>query len=96
MQVVGDSKLRILNLVARWPGSTHDARIFNESTVKTQFEDGHIRGLLLGDSAYPLTPYLITPVLAPNTPEERRFNDAHVRTRVKATIEAHFTIWAYT
>ncbi|XP_071631802.1 putative nuclease HARBI1 [Temnothorax longispinosus] len=31
VQAVCDSALRILDIVARWPGSTHDATIFNAS-----------------------------------------------------------------
>ena len=26
-------------MVARWPGGTHDSRIFNESAIKQQLED---------------------------------------------------------
>lgn len=34
VQAVCDAHLRFMNVVARWPGSTHDATIFNNSTLR--------------------------------------------------------------
>ncbi|KAH1028445.1 hypothetical protein HUJ05_001798 [Dendroctonus ponderosae] len=31
VQAIGDAGLKLMNVVARWPGSTHDATIFNNS-----------------------------------------------------------------
>jgi hypothetical protein len=39
-------------------------------------------GILVGDSGYQLTRYLMTPYLAPSTPSEERFNASLCRTRV--------------
>ncbi|XP_046976395.1 putative nuclease HARBI1 [Vanessa cardui] len=44
VQVTCDASLRIRDVVARWRGSTHDARIFNESTLRERFEAGEFRG----------------------------------------------------
>ena len=32
--------MRIIDIVARWPGSTHDQLIFNNSALKHRFEEG--------------------------------------------------------
>ncbi|KAJ4938380.1 hypothetical protein JOQ06_003000 [Pogonophryne albipinna] len=71
----------IVDLVARWPGSTHDARILRESALQWEFEAGRVNGLLLGDSGYPLKRWLMTPVIAERTAQERRYNDKHTQTR---------------
>ena len=64
VQVVATSQLRIANIVARWPGSTHDSRIFGESRVCREMQQGRFRGYhLLGDGGYPIKPYLMTPLL---------------------------------
>nr|XP_054767429.1 putative nuclease HARBI1 [Lytechinus pictus] len=36
----------------------------------------------IGDSGYPLQPWLLTPILRPRTPEEERFNTSLCKTRV--------------
>ncbi|CAG9128856.1 unnamed protein product [Plutella xylostella] len=91
VQVVCDARLRITDIVARWRGSTHDARIFNESSIKDRFEHNAMNGRLLGDSGYACTPYLFTPVPNPRTPQEERYNEAQIATR--NTVERCFGVW---
>lgn len=38
-------------------------------------------GWLLGDSGYPLRPWLMTPILTPLSKQEEMFNRSHVKTR---------------
>lgn len=92
VQVVGDSKCTIRNIVARWPGSAHDSNIFRNSRLRSDFEDGQFEdNLLVGDSGYAIKPYLITPLLNPQTPVENLFNEAQIRTR--NAVERLFGIW---
>ncbi|XP_063826817.1 putative nuclease HARBI1 [Ostrinia nubilalis] len=92
VQAVCDADLRLMNVVARWPGSAHDATIFNNSMLKAQCDSGEFGNRwLLGDSAYPNTPYLLTPLLNPSTVGDHRYNEAHIKTR--NTIERTFGVW---
>ncbi|KAJ9579415.1 hypothetical protein L9F63_024478, partial [Diploptera punctata] len=53
VQTVCDAQLKILDIVSRWQGSTHDQTIFNNSALKAQFERGQMgNSVLLGDSGY--------------------------------------------
>lgn len=82
VQLVCDSSLKINNIVARWPGSAHDATIFNSSRLRTRFEAGEFRnGIILGDGGYPLKSYLLTPIGNPQMPAEHLYNESHIRTR---------------
>ncbi|PSN30960.1 putative nuclease HARBI1 [Blattella germanica] len=92
VQVVADAKLKIINVVVRWPGSTHDATIFNNSRPRAQFETGtYGDSLLLGDSGYGIKPYLMTPLLAPVTPAEVLYNESQICTR--NVVERLFGVW---
>ncbi|XP_061188486.1 putative nuclease HARBI1 [Saccostrea echinata] len=82
VQMICGPKFLITNVVAKWPGSVHDSRIFRESAICREFENGHIQGLLLGDSGYALKTYLMTPYLNPAADFMQRYNNAHCRTRV--------------
>lgn len=85
VQVVSDAKCRIINIVARWPGSVHDSRIWNNSRLCADFEMGRYNGYLLGDGGYPCLPTLLTPLLNPQGPANMRYNRAHIKTR--STVE---------
>ena len=92
VQAVCDAQLLFRNIVARWPGSTHDARIFSNSSLRSDFESNvYAPNVLLGDSGYRCTSYLLTPILNPSTPAEHRYNTAHIKGR--CVIERCFGIW---
>ncbi|XP_035271766.1 putative nuclease HARBI1 [Anguilla anguilla] len=81
-QVVVDHNGLIVDVVAKWPGSTHDSYIWANSAVGQDAARGVFgRGFFLGDSGYPLRTYLMTPVANPVTQGEQDFNDAHIRSR---------------
>ncbi|KAF5308421.1 hypothetical protein FQR65_LT18156 [Abscondita terminalis] len=91
-QVIGDADLRIRDVVARWPGSSHDQTIFNHSRIRARFENIEFpNSLLLGDSGYALKNYLLTPLPDPQTRAEQLYNEAHIRTR--NSIERLFGVW---
>ncbi|XP_064619482.1 putative nuclease HARBI1 [Lineus longissimus] len=80
-QVVLDSRARFINIVAKWPGSTHDSVILRESRLAELMEERRGNEVLLGDSGYPVRSWLMTPFLNPNTVPEQRYNRAHKHTR---------------
>jgi len=44
IQVVTGPELEILDIVIRWPGSAHDSRIYNNSTIKIKMESVRLKG----------------------------------------------------
>ena len=90
VQAVCGPDLLFYNLITRWPGSVHDSRIFQNSRLRDQLEDGLLPGHLLGDSGYPCRRYLLTPLASPNGPQEVAYNNSHIRTR--NTIERAFGV----
>lgn len=81
VQLVVDASSRIRSVVAKWPGSVHDARILAESGLAEKFDSGRRQGILLGDSGYPCRPRLMTPFRTPDTQGKLRYNRAHGTTR---------------
>ena len=72
---------RFLNMVAKWPGSTHDSHIPQTSAIGLSLEGTTLDdGVLLGDSGYACLPYLMTPYPNPISNPQRRFNRAQKST----------------
>ncbi|XP_030745911.1 putative nuclease HARBI1 [Sitophilus oryzae] len=90
VQLICDSNLKIMNVNAQFPGSTHDANIWRHSQISTLMENIYRRDpqnvfFLLGDSGYPTRPWLLTPIQNPTAGPEERFNDRLCS--IRATIE---------
>ena len=82
VQAICDANIIMTNIVSRWPGSTHDATIFNNSQINASFEAGEFPNcFLLGDSGYPSKSFLMTPIGTPTTPVEQLYNRSHTTTR---------------
>uniref|UniRef100_A0A8D8QLB9 Nuclease HARBI1 n=1 Tax=Cacopsylla melanoneura TaxID=428564 RepID=A0A8D8QLB9_9HEMI len=91
VQVVAGPDLQFFDVIARWPGSTHDSRMFDGSAAKARFQMGHVQGHLLGDAGYAQKPYLYTPLRNPVTRSELRYNNAHKTTR--NVVERAIGVW---
>uniref|UniRef100_A0A914UYC8 DDE Tnp4 domain-containing protein n=1 Tax=Plectus sambesii TaxID=2011161 RepID=A0A914UYC8_9BILA len=76
------------HVIANYPGAAHDSRILCESTLYAALLEGRKKGLLLGDSAYMLTPFIMKPLPAPTTDPELSYQEAFLTTR--ATVERAF------
>ena len=73
IQTVADGRYCFTDVLIKWLGSVHDARIFYNSSLNQQFRDGAISSFekvivqdeppvpicLLRDTAYPLLPFLM-------------------------------------
>lgn len=76
--------LRFYYASANRPGSVHDSRVFRLSSLYQQLDQGWRpwpNGILLGDSAYANSNFLIAPIVNPRTLQDERFNIAHKKTR---------------
>lgn len=92
VQAVCDAKLKIRDIIARWPGSVHDSTIFNNSPLCTVLGAGHYGDyFLLGDSRYFCKKYLLTPFVHPASASEEKYNRAHITTR--NAVERCFGVW---
>lgn len=73
-QAITGPKLQFFDLIASWPGSVHDSRIFDNSRARVRFETKRLPGVLLGDAGYACMPFLLTPLAnagPANSPEGR-------------------------
>ncbi len=91
VQGICDAKGRFVNVVADWPGSTHDSRILRTSHVCMELASGRKKGILVGDSAYAGSNWLLTPLLNPQGKSENRYNTGQKVTR--CVIERTFGRW---
>ncbi|XP_018397713.1 PREDICTED: putative nuclease HARBI1 [Cyphomyrmex costatus] len=92
VQTVADPFLKIRDIVARWPGSCHDSHIFRNSALYTSLETGRFGdNVLVGDSGYPVKPYLMTPLQQVRNNAEALYNESIVRTR--NVVERKYGVW---
>lgn len=76
-QFVFDHHDKVTDVVARWPGSTHDSRVLRESGLYGLMEGRILPAgdhYLLGDSGYPCKRWLLTPYLHPNNEHQEQYN----------------------
>ena len=56
----------ITNVVVRWPGSSHNSRIFTEYGLNDSFDSRKAQGLFIDDAGHACLPYLMTPIAHEN------------------------------
>jgi hypothetical protein len=76
--VICNERKQIINYQVGWPGSVGDSRCFSNSVIgrdPQRFIPNN--QYILGDSAFPLKKYLLTPFTLPaaNIPENSAFNE---------------------
>ncbi|XP_037930854.1 putative nuclease HARBI1 [Teleopsis dalmanni] len=86
VQVVCDYNLKILDCNARFGGTAHDASIWRASALRVlltrKYENGDRNFRLIGDSGYPLLPFLMTPVQGNNlSTAHNNYNVQHRKAR---------------
>ena len=81
VQLMCNAECKIITCVVKWPGSTRDSRISNEGEIFKEFKEGRHKGIILGDSGYPVKRWLMIPVLAPKNRAEERYSSTHCVTR---------------
>ncbi|WAR27691.1 HARB1-like protein [Mya arenaria] len=88
VQAVVTPDMRFTDVVAQWPGSTHDNTIFENCGLKAWVEENNV-GWLIDYAGYALKPYMLTPkariniiIIRPTTQQENAFNLAKSRTRM--------------
>lgn len=92
IQAICSSKLLFNDVVARWHGSAHDSHIWDNSNQKRNFLQHVYRDyLLLGDSGYAQTTFMMTPLARVDSQSQSLYNESQIRTR--NVIERTFGIW---
>ncbi|KAG8371428.1 hypothetical protein BUALT_Bualt13G0086600 [Buddleja alternifolia] len=92
LQAIVDPALRFRDIVAGWPGKMNDASVLQSSNVFKQCQKGEklnrnkisetgIREYIVGDSGFPLLPWLVTPYQGKELSE----NKAELNERIIAT-----------
>ncbi|KAL3194423.1 hypothetical protein MRX96_016215 [Rhipicephalus microplus] len=90
-EAITGPELQFFDVVASWPGSVHDSRIFTNSRVMALYEQKAVLGVLLGDQGYACLPFLMTPLKNPQTRAEKRYNKSQIKTR--NSVERTFGVW---
>ena len=90
LQAVCDNDMLITDVYGGWPGSVHDARVFRRSPLHDRLEANLNEmcpngSYLIGDAAYSLQTYMMTPFKDCNnlTQQQKTYNFKHSSTRMR-------------
>ncbi|KAK9280540.1 hypothetical protein L1049_014232 [Liquidambar formosana] len=99
LQAIVDPDLRFQDIVTGWPGKMNDSSVLQSSNFFKLCEKGkrlngkkmvlcegsELREYIVGDSGYPLLPWLVTPYQGKELPDSKaEFNRRHFATRMVA------------
>ena len=98
MQSVVDHQFKFLDCYIGWPGSVHDARIFNNSDILQNilnnpldmFPENHY---MIGDSAYTLTSYMLTPYKENGYLTEKQKHYNYIQAVTRNIVERTFALF---
>ncbi|XP_075722930.1 putative nuclease HARBI1 isoform X1 [Rhipicephalus microplus] len=91
VQDITGPELQFFDVVASWPGSVHDSRIFTNSRVMALYKQKAVPGVLFGDQGYACLPFLMTPLKNPQTRAEKTYNNSQIKTR--NSVERTYGVW---
>jgi hypothetical protein len=80
VQATCNAEEKFTSVNASWPGSVHDSRIWRNCAEFEVMKSSS--AILIGDSGYGITPWLLTPYKNPQTPAEVHFNKVYAHERV--------------
>jgi len=84
IQAVCDFDYKFIHVYAKWPGSSHDSFILQQSKLFHDFESGRRSGILLGDSGYGNGKnWLLTPFMTTENQKEKQYNYNQKKARVR-------------
>ncbi|XP_067854380.1 putative nuclease HARBI1 [Heptranchias perlo] len=82
IQLVCDHRQPVMQVCAKYPGSSRDSFIVCQSSVLPLFQPGsQVAGWLLGNNGCPFQIWCVTPVRNPGTAAEQVYNESHAATR---------------
>ncbi|XP_039277583.1 putative nuclease HARBI1 [Nilaparvata lugens] len=95
LQGICNENCKFINISTGYPGRMHDARVFGLSPIGQELQDNNQRMIapehhLIGDAAYRLTPYLLTPYRDTGHLTERQSNYNKKLSSVRSVIERSF------
>ncbi|XP_017486750.1 PREDICTED: putative nuclease HARBI1 [Rhagoletis zephyria] len=98
VEAICDDELIIRHINTRFPGSCLGCEVWTSSPPRIKLINEHTSGetkWLLGDSEYPLEPWLLTPILDAKTENEEVYNTLHLEaiytiSKTFATLRSHF------
>ena len=92
LQAVCDNRMVFTSVYSGWPGRVHDSRVYRTSQLcLTVLPNLPVDYHILGDAAYSISKYLLTPYKGRNLPDDKEsYNHTHSRNRI--TIERAFAL----